>query len=102
LRRCVELMVVNEPDEDGERGVVVNVSSGAAWQGQKGQAAYAASKAGLIGLMLPAARDPAPASVRVVTIAPGLFATGMSAGFSQTVIASLERSFLHRDCCRTG
>lgn len=77
MRRCAERMVANEPDESGERGVVINVSSGAAFQGQRGQAAYSASKAGLIGMMLPAARDLADLGVRVVTIAPGLFDTGM-------------------------
>jgi len=72
--RCVEVMTRNsEANADGERGVVINVSSGAAFEGQKGQAAYSASKAGLIGLMLPAARDLAQYGIRVVTVAPGLF-----------------------------
>lgn len=78
MRQCVERMVMNDPGADGERGIVVNVSSGAALQGQRGQAAYAASKAGLIGLMLPSARDLASSGVRVVTIAPGLFDTQMT------------------------
>jgi 3-hydroxyacyl-CoA dehydrogenase/3-hydroxy-2-methylbutyryl-CoA dehydrogenase len=69
--------VGNEPGEDGERGVVINVSSGAATQGQRGQAAYAATKAGLIGLMLPTARDLAPLGIRVVSIAPGIHDTPM-------------------------
>jgi NAD(P)-dependent dehydrogenase (short-subunit alcohol dehydrogenase family) len=94
-RRCSELMVGNDPGDDGERGVIINVSSGAAWQGQKGQAAYAASKAGVIGLMLPVARDLAEHGIRVVTIAPGLFETGMSAGLPEKVIAGLERMVLY-------
>ena len=77
MRHCAERMAANEPDAAGERGVVINVSSGAAWQGQRGQAAYSASKAALIGLTLPAARDLAEVGVRVVAIAPGLFETGM-------------------------
>lgn len=94
-RRCAELMVRNEAAEDDERGVIVNVSSGAAWQGQKGQAAYAASKAGVIGLMLPVAKDLAQHGIRVVTIAPGLFETGMSAGLPDNVIAGLKQMALH-------
>ena len=80
MRHCAERMVANEPDAAGERGVIVNVSSGAAWQGQRGQAAYAASKAAVIGLTLPAARDLAEVGIRVVAIAPGLFETGMVGG----------------------
>lgn len=53
MRRCAQIMITNDPDDEGERGVIINVSSGAAWQGQSGQAAYSASKAGLIGLTLP-------------------------------------------------
>ncbi|MEP9362141.1 SDR family NAD(P)-dependent oxidoreductase [Nocardioides sp. CN2-186] len=94
VRRCAAAMVTNEVDENGERGVIVNVSSGAAWQGQKGQAAYAASKAGVIGLMLPVARDLAPHGIRVVTIAPGLFRTGMSATFTAELVAELEDQVL--------
>lgn len=95
VRRCAELMVQNDPGEDGERGVIINVSSGAAWQGQRGQAAYAASKAGVIGLMLPLARDLAELGIRVVTIAPGLFHTGMSAGLPPRVVAALEEMVLY-------
>lgn len=95
MRRCAAAMVTNEPDEDGERGVVVNISSGAAWQGQKGQAAYSASKAAVIGLMLPVARDLAPHGIRVVTVAPGLFRTGMSAGFTPELVAELEGQVLY-------
>ena len=87
-------MITNQPDENGERGVVINVSSGAAWQGQKGQAAYAASKAAVIGLMLPVARDLAPYGIRVVTVAPGLFRTGMSSSFTPELVAELETQIL--------
>jgi NAD(P)-dependent dehydrogenase (short-subunit alcohol dehydrogenase family) len=90
LRRSAALMSRNNPEDDGERGVIVNVSSGAAWQGQKGQAAYAASKAAVIGLMLPVARDLAGYGIRVMTVAPGLFDTGMSAGFSDQVREQLS------------
>lgn len=95
MRRCSELMVRNEPGEDGERGVIINVSSGAAWQGQKGQAAYAASKAGVIGMTLPVARDLAPHGVRVMTVAPGAFQTGMAAGMPEKVIKGLEQAVLY-------
>jgi len=96
LRQAAALMARNEPAEpDGERGVIINVSSGAAWQGQRGQAAYAASKAGVIGLMLPAARDLAEHGIRVVTIAPGLFRTAMAAGLPEHVVAGLEQMALY-------
>lgn len=95
MRRCVEAMARNEPDGGGERGVVINVSSGAAWQGQRGQAAYAASKAGLIGLTLPTARDLADLGVRVVTVAPGLFETGMVAGLPDQARVGLTGMILN-------
>lgn len=95
LRQCAVRMVGNEPGPDGERGVVINVSSGAAWQGQTGQAAYAASKAGVIGMMLPLARELAEHAIRVVTIAPGIFDTGISAGFPESVRSALEDAVLH-------
>ena len=94
VRRSALAMTCNEPDEHGERGVIVTVSSGAAWQGQSGQAAYAASKAGVIGMMLPIARDLAPHGVRVVTVAPGLFRTGMSDSFAPDLVAELEDQVL--------
>ncbi len=78
-------MAENEPDQNGERGVIVNTASGAAWQGQMGQAAYSASKAGVMGLTLPVARDLASYGIRVVTIAPGLFDTQMVAGLPDKV-----------------
>jgi NAD(P)-dependent dehydrogenase (short-subunit alcohol dehydrogenase family) len=75
IRLAAAAMVDSEPDEDGQRGVVVNTASIAAYEGQIGQAAYAAAKGGVIGMTLPAARDLAAIGVRVVTIAPGTFLT---------------------------
>lgn len=83
-------MSTNEPDpETGERGVIINTASGAASQGQIGQAAYSASKAGVIGLTLPVARDLAPMGIRVVSISPGLFGTPMVAGLADQVVQSM-------------
>jgi NAD(P)-dependent dehydrogenase (short-subunit alcohol dehydrogenase family) len=75
LRLACATMSENEPDEEGERGVCINTASIAAWDGQIGQVAYSASKGGVVGLTLPAARDMAGRGVRVNTIAPGLFDT---------------------------
>lgn len=94
MRHCATLMAHNSPDE-GERGVIVNVSSGAAWQGQKGQAAYAASKAGVLGLTLPVARDLADLGIRVVAVAPGLFDTAIAQGLPEAVRGSLEAMVLN-------
>lgn len=94
MRHCVTAMTANEPVE-GERGVVINVSSGAWDQGQRGQAAYAASKAAVVGLTLPVARDLARFGVRVVAVAPGLFETSMASGLSDKVRAGLEQMILH-------
>lgn len=95
LRFAALAMSRNELDEAGERGVIINTASGAAWQGQVGQVAYAASKAGVIGLTLPAARDLAEHAIRVVSIAPGLFETSMVAGMPDTVSRSIiERMIL--------
>jgi len=77
LRLAASVMARNEPDQDGERGVIINTASVAAFDGQIGQIAYAASKAGVAGMTLPAARDLAPVGVRVLTIAPGIFETPM-------------------------
>ncbi|MDT0200912.1 SDR family NAD(P)-dependent oxidoreductase [Nocardioides sp. AE5] len=93
MRHCVTAMVKNERI-DGERGVVVNVTSGAWDQGQRGQAAYAASKAGVVGLILPTARDVARYGIRVVAVAPGLFDTTMASGLSEKVRAGLEQMIL--------
>ncbi|BAI96223.1 3-hydroxyacyl-CoA dehydrogenase [Sphingobium sp. TA15] len=88
-------MMRNEPDvETGERGVIVNTSSGAAKHGQMGQAAYAASKAGVLGLTLPVARDLAGDSIRVVAISPGLFDTAMVAGLPDKVRDALVQKMI--------
>jgi NAD(P)-dependent dehydrogenase (short-subunit alcohol dehydrogenase family) len=79
LRLAAAAMVKHDPGADGERGVVVNTASIAAFDGQIGQIAYATSKAGVVGLTLPAARDLAAVGIRVVTIAPGTFDTPMLA-----------------------
>ena len=79
LSQAAAAMVGNEPDEHGQRGVCINTASIAAYDGQIGQTAYAASKGGVVGLTLPAARDLARDGVRVMTIAPGLFDTPLLA-----------------------
>jgi NAD(P)-dependent dehydrogenase (short-subunit alcohol dehydrogenase family) len=79
LRLCATQMAKNTPNEDGERGVIVNTASVAAFDGQIGQAAYSASKAGVVGMTLPIARDLASIGVRICTIAPGTFDTPMLA-----------------------
>ncbi|TXM95686.1 SDR family oxidoreductase, partial [Methylobacterium sp. WL122] len=78
-----------DPLEGGERGVIVSTASIAAYEGQVGQAAYAASKAGIVGLTLPAARELAPLGIRVCAIAPGIFGTPMLLGLPQEVQDSL-------------
>jgi 3-hydroxyacyl-CoA dehydrogenase / 3-hydroxy-2-methylbutyryl-CoA dehydrogenase len=83
LRLAAAAMVDNDPDEGGERGVCVNTASIAAFDGQIGQVAYSASKGGIVGLTLPAARDLAGRGVRVVTIAPGTFDTPLLAALPQ-------------------
>jgi NAD(P)-dependent dehydrogenase (short-subunit alcohol dehydrogenase family) len=93
LRVAAGAMEKNAPQgSDGERGVIVNTASIAAYDGQVGQAAYASSKAGIVGLTLPAARELARAGIRVVTIAPGLFETPMMLGLPPDVQASLGAS----------
>lgn len=77
IRLAVEKMVNNTPNEDGEKGVIINTASVAAFDGQIGQPAYAASKAGVAGMTLPIARECASYAIRVMTIAPGLFNTPM-------------------------
>ncbi|KRW96320.1 SDR family NAD(P)-dependent oxidoreductase [Paracoccus sp. MKU1] len=89
LRLAADAMAKNAPGEGGERGVIVNTASIAAYDGQIGQAAYAASKGGVAALTLPAARELARHGVRVMTIAPGIFATPMMAGLPQEVQDSL-------------
>jgi 3-hydroxyacyl-CoA dehydrogenase / 3-hydroxy-2-methylbutyryl-CoA dehydrogenase len=83
LRLAAAAMNENEPDEKGERGVCVNTASIAAYDGQIGQIAYSASKGGIVGMTLPAARDMASRGVRVMTIAPGLFDTPLLAALPE-------------------
>lgn len=77
IRLAAEKMATNTPNEDGERGVIINTASVAAFEGQIGQAAYSASKGGVVGLTMPLAREFAGLGIRVMTIAPGLFDTPM-------------------------
>jgi len=88
-KAAAELMQANVPGEDGERGVIVNTASIAAYEGQIGQAAYSASKGGVIGMTLPMAREFARIGVRVMTVAPGVFHTPMVDSMPQTVYDSL-------------
>jgi len=89
IRVASEAMSKNAPESTGERGVLINTASVAAYDGQIGQAAYAASKAGVVGMTLPVARDLAPLGIRCVTIAPGIFGTPMMFGMPQAVQDSL-------------
>ena len=91
LRLAAARMAGNEPLGTGERGLVVCTASIAAYEGQIGQAAYAASKAGVVGMTLPAARELARFGVRVVTVAPGLFHTPMMDGFAPEVREALGK-----------
>lgn len=88
-RLAAAAMSENTPDPDGARGVIVNTASIAAFDGQKGQTAYAASKGGVAGMCLPMARDLATSGIRVMTIAPGIFMTPMLAGLPEEVQAQL-------------
>jgi NAD(P)-dependent dehydrogenase (short-subunit alcohol dehydrogenase family) len=88
-RLAAHSMIGNEPDAGGERGVCVNTASIAAFDGQIGQVAYAASKGGIVGMTLPAARDMASKGVRVVTIAPGLFDTPLLAALPEAAREAL-------------
>ena len=92
LRLSAAAMCALEPLDEGERGVIVNTASIAAYEGQVGQAAYAASKGGVIGMTLPAARELSRAGVRVMTIAPGLFHTPMVAQLPPEIQQSLGAS----------
>jgi NAD(P)-dependent dehydrogenase (short-subunit alcohol dehydrogenase family) len=99
LRLAAERIAANEPlgaePSDQERGVIVNTASIAAFDGQIGQAAYSASKAGVVGMTLPIARDLATALIRVVTIAPGLFDTPLLASLPEEARTSLGRQVPH-------
>ncbi|GIU86988.1 MAG: short-chain dehydrogenase/reductas [Acidimicrobiia bacterium] len=94
LRLAAAGMAANEPDHDGQRGVVVNTASIAAFDGQIGQAAYSASKGGVVSLTLTAARDLAAAGIRVCTIAPGLIDTPLLGTLPQEARDELARSVL--------
>ena len=89
LRLCADKMQSNEPDHEGEKGVIINTASVAAYDGQIGQAAYSASKGGIVGMTLPIARELAAHGIRVNTVAPGLFSTPMLSGMSEEVQKSL-------------
>jgi NAD(P)-dependent dehydrogenase (short-subunit alcohol dehydrogenase family) len=89
MRLAASAMEKNEPEADGERGVIVNTASIAAFDGQIGQVAYSASKAGIAGMTLPAARELARVGIRVMTIAPGIFETPMMASMSAEIRTSV-------------
>jgi NAD(P)-dependent dehydrogenase (short-subunit alcohol dehydrogenase family) len=89
LRLCADKMQTNDADHEGEKGVIINTASVAAYDGQIGQAAYSASKGGIVGMTLPIARELAAHGIRVNTIAPGLFLTPMLSGMSEEVQKSL-------------
>ncbi|XP_012676057.1 3-hydroxyacyl-CoA dehydrogenase type-2 [Clupea harengus] len=91
IRLAAGEMGKNEPSADGHRGCIINTASVAAYDGQVGQAAYSASKGGIVGMTLPIARDLAPMGIRVVTIAPGLFSTPLLAGLPEKVQSFLAR-----------
>ncbi len=91
MRLVAEKMMNNSGNEDGEKGVVINTASVAAFDGQVGQVAYAASKAAIVGLTLPAAREFADYGIRVMTIAPGLFETPMLIGLPEAAKVSLTQ-----------
>jgi 3-hydroxyacyl-CoA dehydrogenase / 3-hydroxy-2-methylbutyryl-CoA dehydrogenase len=92
IRLAVEQMVKNTPNEEGEKGVIINTASVAAFDGQIGQAAYSSSKAGVVGMTLPIARECADYGIRVMTIAPGLFDTPMMAGLPESVRVMLAQT----------
>ena len=91
IRLAATHMARNQPNEEGERGVIVNTASVAAFDGQIGQAAYSASKGGIVGMTLPIARDLAEQGIRVCTIAPGIFETPMLGTLPEPVRASLAK-----------
>jgi NAD(P)-dependent dehydrogenase (short-subunit alcohol dehydrogenase family) len=89
IRLAVPAIAETDPNDEGERGVIINTASVAAFDGQIGQAAYAASKGGIVGMTLPIARELARYGIRVVTIAPGIFETPMLAGLPEKARLSL-------------
>jgi len=92
LRLAAAQMATNQPNDEGERGVIINTASAAAFDGQIGQAAYSASKGGVVGMTLPIARDLAGDGIRVNTILPGIFETPLMAGAPEAVKAGLAAS----------
>ena len=92
IRLSAGLMGQNEPNKDGQRGVIINTASVAAFDGQIGQAAYSASKAAVAGMTLPIARDLSPQGIRICTIAPGLFDTPMLQALPDKVRTFLAKS----------
>ncbi|HET8876068.1 MAG TPA: SDR family NAD(P)-dependent oxidoreductase [Casimicrobiaceae bacterium] len=91
IRLTAQAMAKNAPNDTGERGVIINTASVAAFDGQIGQAAYSASKAGVVGMTLPIARELARSGIRVMTIAPGLFETPMMASLTPEVQEALGK-----------
>ncbi|ADK84341.1 short-chain dehydrogenase/reductase SDR [Desulfarculus baarsii DSM 2075] len=91
IRYAVEKMAANQPNADGERGVIINTASVAAFEGQVGQAAYSASKGAVVAMTLPLAREFAPIGVRVMTVAPGIFETPMLKGLPANVQEALGK-----------
>jgi NAD(P)-dependent dehydrogenase (short-subunit alcohol dehydrogenase family) len=91
-KAAANLMQHNEADADGQRGVIINTASVAAFEGQIGQAAYSASKGGIVGMTLPMARELTRFGIRVMTIAPGVFLTPMVAGLPDDIKAALGAS----------
>lgn len=94
MRLAAADMAQTEPLDEGERGVIINTASIAGFEGQIGQAAYSASKGGIIGLTLPAARELATSGIRVMTIAPGLIETPLFAGLAPAAVEALTASTL--------
>lgn len=91
-RLSIPLMYKNTPDEDGQRGVIINTASVAAFEGQMGQVAYSASKGAIVGMTLPLARDLAKIGIRVVTIAPGIFDTPLLGKLPEKVRLYLKKT----------
>lgn len=92
IRLTVEQMMNNTPGEEGEKGVIINSASIAAFEGQVGQVAYSASKAGIVGMTLPIAREISDYGIRIVTIAPGIFDTPMMAGLPPAVKEDMAKT----------
>lgn len=91
IRLAAEAMLKNDSNENGERGIIINTASIAAFEGQLGQVAYSASKAGIVGMTLPIAREFAPKGIRIMAIAPGIFDTAMMAAIPENVRESLAQ-----------